>query len=517
MTRTGARGAVRVLRAAQAAALDADAAAAGIPSRALMQRAGSAAATEIVRRLPHLLADGVLIYTGAGNNGGDGWVLARALATVGIRVTVTESAPSNTDDARAERELARALVSSAPLGSERIIVDALLGTGARGAPRGNTATAIDAIASARARGATIVALDIPSGVDADSGDAPISVRADLTLTFAALKRGLLAARSRTGTIVVLDIGLGEGDATSPELVREHWVRDRVPPIGAEMHKGSRKKLAIVGGGGGMSGAAMLVARSAMRSGIGLVRLVVPRETLPVVQGAEPHALAHAWPADDEGREAMRATLESWADVLVLGPGLGTTEVTRTLARSVLSEWRGPVVVDADGLNVFAGDVKALGRLCAGRPALVTPHVGEAARLLGDEPDAVARDRYDAALRLAKATNATVLLKGVPTILAARDGRTMVSASGTPALAAGGSGDILAGIAGTLLAHADDPLVAGACAAWVHGRAAEIATRGRAPRGVPLSRVMDSLELAWSFSPPPPSYPAIVELPAVPET
>lgn len=214
---------------------------------------------------------------------------------------------------------------------------------------------------------------------------------------------------------------------------------------------------------------------------------------------------------------MRAPAASWADVLVMGPGLGDTDVTRTLARSVLAEWRGPVVIDADGLNVFAGDAKTLGRLCAGRPALITPHAGEAARLLGAESDALARDRYDTALRLAKLTNATVLLKGVPTILASHDGRTMVSATGTGALAAGGSGDILAGIAGTLLAHANDPLVAAACAAWVHGRAGEIATRGRAPRGVPLARLMDSLEIAWSFSPPPPSYPAIVELPAVPES
>ncbi|MGQ0714013.1 MAG: NAD(P)H-hydrate dehydratase [Gemmatimonadaceae bacterium] len=517
MTRGSAIRTLRVLRAAQAAALDAEAAHAGIPSRALMQRAGAASATEIVRRLPHLLPDGVHIYTGAGNNGGDGWVLARALATAGVRVAVTESAPSNTEDARAERELARVSVASGPSGNERIVVDALLGTGARGAPRGNASAAIDAIAAARARGATVVALDVPSGIDSDTGSAEIAVHADLTLTFAAIKRGLLAARSHTGTIVVLDIGLGEGEATAPELVREAWVRDRVPPLRAEAHKGARKRLVIVGGGGGMTGAAMLVSRAAMRSGIGLVRLVVPRESLAVVQSAEPYALAHAWPVDDEGREAMRATLASWANVLVLGPGLGDTEVTGALAREVLGAWRGPVVIDADGLNVFAEDARALSRLCAGRPALITPHGGEAARLLGAEYETIAGDRYEAASRLAKLTNATVLLKGVPTILASRDGRTMVSATGGPALATGGSGDILAGIAATLLAHVEDPLVAGACAAWVHGRAAEIATRGRAPRGVPLARVLDSLELAWNFAPPPPSYPALVELPSVAET
>jgi NAD(P)H-hydrate epimerase len=513
VTRAGAPWAVRVLRAADAAALDSDAAAAGIPSRALMQRAGAAAATEIVRRLPHLLDDGVLVFTGPGNNGGDGWVLARALATAGLQVAVTEVMPSKTEDAKAERALASTHVSTAATGRERLVVDALLGTGTQGPPRGEVASAIDAIAAARALGATVIALDVPTGVDADTGEAGVAVYADLTLTFAALKRGLLAARSHTGTIVVLDIGLGEGDAAAPELVREHWVRDMVPPINAETHKGARGRLAIVGGGGGMTGAAVLAARAAMRSGIGLVRLVVPREALPIVQAAEPHALATPWPLD----EALSPTIVSWPHVLVLGPGLGDTKETCALARKVLGGWRGPVVIDADGLNVFAGDAKALGTFCNGRPALLTPHVGEASRLLGEETAAVARDRYDSAARLAALAHATVLLKGVPTIVAAGDGRTMVSASGTPALAAGGSGDLLAGIAATLLARLEDPLVAGACAAWVHGRAAEIATRGRAPRAVPLSRVLEGLELAWNFAPPPPTYPAIAELPAVVES
>lgn len=516
MTSAGVR-AVRVLRAAEAAALDSEAAAAGIPSRALMQRAGAAAATEIVRRLPHLLNEGVLLFTGGGNNGGDGWVLARALATAGVRVAVTEVSPSKAEDARAERALACSLVSMQATGRERIVVDALLGTGTRGAPRGEIAAAIDAIAAERAKGVTVVALDIPSGVDADTGDTTVAVHADLTLTFAAPKRGLLAARSHTGTIVVLDIGLGEGNGAAPELVREHWVRAMIPPIAVDAHKGTRGRLAIVGGGGGMTGAAVLAARAAMRSGIGLVRLVVPREALPIVQAAEPHALALAWPLDDEARQAMRETLASWAHVLLLGPGLGDTEETHALARDVLAGWRGPVVIDADGLNAFAGDAKTLGKLCDGRPALLTPHVAEAARLLGEESAAVARDRYDAAARLAQMARATVLLKGVPTIITSPNGRTMVSASGTPALAAGGSGDLLAGISATLLGRVQDALVAGACAAWVHGRAGEIATRGHAPRGVPLSKVLEGLELAWSFSPPPPTYPAILELPAVAES
>ena len=482
-----------------------------------MQRAGAAAAVEIVRRLPHLLSGGVIIHTGPGNNGGDGWVLARALAAAGVQVSVIEASAPKTDDARAERELAKPFVATAATGRENIIVDALLGTGSRGAPRDDIARAIDAIGAARARGATVVSLDVPSGVDADTGEATVAVHADLTLTFAAIKRGLLAARSHAGTIVVLDIGLGEGGEGLPELVREEWVRDHVPPLGAEVHKGVRGRLAIVGGGGGMTGAAVLAARAAMRSGIGLVRLIVPRATLSIVQGTEPHALAHAWPVDDEGRAATQATLSSWAHVLLIGPGLGDTNETRDMTRGLLTEWRGPVVIDADGLNVFAGDAEALGRMCDGRPALLTPHLAEAARLLDEDLATILRDRYAAAHRLASLTRATVVLKGVPTIIASQAGRALVSASGTPVLAAGGSGDLLAGISASLLARASDPMVAAACAAWVHGRAGEIATRGRPPRGVPLPRVLDGLELAWSFSPPPPSYPGILELPAVAES
>ena len=517
MIRAGALRAARVLRAADAAALDRDAASAGIPSRALMQRAGAAAATEIVRRLPHLLSNGVLIYTGAGNNGGDGWVVARALATAGVRVAVNEVSASKTADAEAERGLATPLIARGGTGRERIVIDALLGTGSRGAPRGETAKAVEEIAASRGQGATVVALDIPSGVDADTGDATLAVHADLTLTFGGVKRGLLSARSHAGTIVVLDIGLGEGSEELPELVQEQWVREMVPPIAADAHKGVRGRLAIVGGGGGMTGAAVLAARAAMRSGIGLVRLIVPRAALSIVQGVEPHALAHAWPVDDEGSAATQATLSTWAHVLLIGPGLGDTDETRVLAREVLREWRGPVVIDADGLNVFAGDTRALGTLCKERPALLTPHLAEAARLLGEDTAAVARDRYDAAARLAAITHATVVLKGVPTIITAPGGRTMVSASGTPALAAAGSGDLLAGMSASLLHRASDSLTAGACAAWVHGRAGEIATRGRAPRGVPLARVLEALELAWTFSPPPPSYPGILELPAVAES
>ena len=198
--------------------------------------------------------------------------------------------------------------------------------------------------------------------------------------------------------------------------------------------------------------------------------------------------------------------------MLVGPGLGMSERTRGLVEALLTRWRGPVVLDADALNVFAGDAAILARLLDGRPALLTPHVAEFARLAGGTPeDALAR-RFDAGLGLASALGSTVLLKGVPTVISEPGGRRAVSAAGTAALATGGSGDLLGGIAATLLAHTGDAFAAAACAAWVHGRAAELATRARPVRGTTLDHVLAELPNAWTPPRAPPRYPALATVP-----
>ncbi|HEU4641878.1 MAG TPA: NAD(P)H-hydrate dehydratase [Gemmatimonadaceae bacterium] len=509
---------VRVTSAEESAARDAAAIAAGIPSRALMERAGAAAVTEIARAYPRLLREPVLVYAGAGNNGGDGWVVARALVAAGCRVHVVSVGEARTEDARAERALAEPLVSTErPAECPGLVIDALLGTGARGAPRGAVADAVAEILELRARGATVVALDIPSGVDADTGAATGGVvRAHLTLTFGTAKRGLLVARQWAGRIVVLDIGLSRSgdDDGAPTLVSAPWVRAVVPDIPAEAHKGTRRKLVVIGGRLGMTGATVLAARAAMRSGIGMVRLVVAEESVPVVQAAEPHALARAWPGERE--RDVEETVGGWADVVLLGPGLGDTPASRTLVERVLGAWRGPVVLDADALNVFKGDTAALRDLLGGRAALLTPHPAELARLCGATVEDVLAKRFDIGARVARDTGAAVLLKGVPTVIASPSGERLVSASGTPALAAAGSGDLLGGIAATLLAQVGDPLAAGACAAWAHGRAAELAQRGGGPRGVVLADVERAISDVWSerLAEPASCYPALATLDAV---
>ena len=483
-------------------------------------------------RYPFHVGSGAFVLAGPGNNGGDAWVVARALAATGATVHFHEPVEARTSDTVAERALALPMLGDGaltrmPLGSllpsfgQRLVIDGLLGTGATGAPRGPVEEAIALIERLRANGATVVSLDVPSGVDATTGHcAGRSVTADLTLTFGTLKRGILTARDRCGAVAVLDIGLGTHSELAdgaPPLVDARYVAGVLPSIPANAHKGTRKRLAIVGGAVGMAGAVVLAARAAARSGVGMVKLVVGTESLPVVQEAEPAALARVWPDDDE---TARRDVAEWADVVAIGPGLGRTKETRQLVERILRVWQGPVVVDADALNVFAGDAGALGALLAGRSALLTPHPAEFARLADVGVDEVLTSRFDIGRTLAERCRAVVLLKGVPTIVTAPDGTQLVSATGSPALATAGSGDVLTGIAATLLAQIGDALAAGAAAAWVHGRAAELAQEAapsvghRSTRGTTLDDVLAALPATWQLDARPTRYPVLAELPAV---
>src|SRR5450759_964619 len=496
----------------------------GTPSRVLMQRAGTAAAGEISRRYSERLRNGVVVFTGPGNNGGDGWVVAGTLARWGVEVTVVEVAKATkakSPDAVTEREAAIDSVKLADSFDDdaALVIDALLGTGFEGDPRGNVSEAIATINELHGRGAHVAALDVPSGLDATTGHHSTCVVADVTLSFGGIKRGLLLARDCCGEIVALDIGLDEHPARAivnrgtrelslPILIDGEWVRSRVPPIRFDAHKGIRKHLAVVGGGKGMPGAVVLASRAALRSGIGLVRVLVAPENVSPVLAAVPSALISEWPSSEN---QITAEISKWADAVVIGPGLGKSNETRSLVERILRDSKVPVLLDADALNVFEGDAKSLGKLLEGRPALITPHVAEFARLAGIDVKTVPGDRFDVGLDLARQLGATVLLKGSPTVIFTRDGDRHVIARGTAALGTGGSGDLLDGIAGTVLAQTQDATVAGSCAAWVHGRAAEFCEY---VRGTTLEDVLYALPRAWNEIEPAPEAPVLAELPAV---
>jgi NAD(P)H-hydrate epimerase len=514
---------VAVVDAATSAACDAAAIASGIPSRALMQRAGAAAAAELALRFGHLLERGVVVATGPGNNGGDGWVVAHALHAAGVRVRVVECVAARTPDAIAER--AAAIAAGVPTtnnvehllaGGEEISIDALLGTGfaADGPLRGDIAVAVDRLGELAERGAIVVALDVPTGLDASTGQQSGPLRAALTITFGTVKRGQLVARGACGEIVVVDIGLGahaRGAASAMPLAGATWFCESLPRIAADAHKGTRAKIAIVGGAPGMAGASVLAARAALRSGAGLVRCVVAPASLQAVQEAEPAALGAVWPTDDPGLDAIA----DWADVLLIGPGLGK-QGARTMVERLLGVFQGPVVLDADALNAYARDLPSLARVLGKRPALLTPHPAEFGRLVGLDVESVLAGRFDLPARLAADVGAAVLLKGVPTVVAAASGTVHVVAEGTPVLATGGAGDVLGGIAATLLAHTNgDAALAGALAAFAHGRAAA-AVSARQVRGYTLDDVLTSLPAVWSLQSDAARPPILAELPSVGE-
>jgi NAD(P)H-hydrate epimerase len=478
-----------------------------------MQRAGTAAAREISRRYSERLRNGAVVFTGPGNNGGDGWVVAGILARDGVEVTVVEvekATRAKSPDAVAEREAAIDLVKltdSADDGSA-VVIDALLGTGFEGEPRGKIGEAIAKINELRGQRAWVAALDVPSGLDATTGQHSACVVADLTLSFGGVKRGTLLARDCCGEIVNAPAKGPLTELPLPILVDGAWVRSRIPPIRYDAHKGIRKHLAVVGGGKGMPGAVVLASRGALRSGIGLLRVLVAADNVNPVLSSVPSALISDWPSS---ANQISAEISKWADAVVIGPGMGKSKETKKLVERILGDSAIPALLDADAINVFEGNAKSLGRLLEGRPALITPHPAEFARLAELDVKAVLGSRFDIGLDLSRELGATVLLKGSPTVVFTPAGDRYVVARGTAALGTGGSGDLLDGIAGTMLAQTQDATAAGCCSAWVHGRAAELCEY---VRGTTLEDVLYALPRAWNELEPPPEPPILAELPAV---
>lgn len=511
---------IYVTTAAEAAALDARTIQQGTPSLELMRRAGAAAAREVERRYASEVRGGVCVLVGPGNNGGDGWVVADELARRGATVRALEfDSGRRSADSQSMREhaLGNVIVAESWTG-EALIVDALLGTGAQGAPRDELLRGVETAHSARSHGAKVVSLDMPSGVDATTGEHSATVTADLTVTFGTVKRGQLAARNLCGELIVVDIGLCEpvDPASVPTLFTVTDVAALVPAFAADAHKGTRGNVAIVGGARGMAGAALLAAQGALRTGAGLVRLCVADDSALVAHVAVPAALVTRW---SELSGAAAQFLRDWCGAVAIGPGLSQTPEARGMLREVLDSLSCPLVADADALNLFASDAatfETMTRAATEKQLVLTPHPGEMARLLGGNRSAkeVNAQRYDVAPELAGRTRTTVLLKGVPTVIASPDGRRRVCAVGTPALATGGSGDLLTGIVATLLAQGLTGFDAASVGAWAHGRAAELATAGRSSRGVTLSDVVERVRDVWSESQPPLPEGVLAVLPAV---
>ena len=454
-----------------------------------METAGRAVVQVLVDELPVAITGGVLIAAGAGNNGGDGWVMARVLHAAGIPVWVTALDPK-TDDALDNRALAR-LSGVRELGREEawpqvsVAVDALLGTGAVGPAKGDLLALAERLA---AYGAPIVAVDGPTGLDLTSGEAHGPIRAQLTVTFAGPRRGHLLAREWCGKIVVVDIGLTPPDSAWPVLVTDGWAAARLPRLAPQMHKGDRGRVCVIGGADGMSGAVLHAARAALAAGAGLVKLVAARDTIAAAQASLPDVLTVESTLGGQLEPPVVQALE-WADALVLGPGLGRETARGDFVARVLERKPVATVIDADALHYFAG--------AANRDVVCTPHLGEFRALAGDAlADEAANDRWSAAARAASKLKCTVLLKGVPTVIADMSGTEHVVASGNPGLATGGSGDLLAGFVGAFLARGAPEAEAAALGAHALGRAAEQGARQWSARSLRPADVLAALPDVW---------------------
>ena len=482
----------------------------------LMERAGAGVVRAMAGRYGPLLALRVLVLCGRGNNGGDGFVAARLLKQAGAipHVVVLGDAAKIEGDAqkhlwamrdegvipvevRADTELYRAAE-----GEWDFALDAMLGTGAEGAPRGLFAAGVEVLRELDDRGVRVVAVDLPTGVDTDTGAiARRTVRADLTVTFGAPKRGqwLYPGRAFVGALEVVDIGLVETpDPRALELATPAAMAALVPLRDPRAHKGSAGRLLVIGGSAGMTGSVTLAARAANRAGAGYVRAAVPASLADVMAVKLTEEIALAMPetrARSLATAALKPLLAASRDAraVVLGPGLSREKATAALARRVAAGIRTPLLIDADGLNAFEGRLDALRRIVA--PAVLTPHLGELSRLSGRDADALEARRIDAAIEYAWAFRAVVVLKGAPTVTAAPDGRATVNPTGNPGLATLGTGDVLSGTIGALLAQGLEPYDAARLGAWLHGTAGDLAAERLGVHGVTAGDLLDTLPLA----------------------
>jgi ADP-dependent NAD(P)H-hydrate dehydratase / NAD(P)H-hydrate epimerase len=412
----------------------------------LMERAGRAVADVVLARFPGRVA----VVCGGGNNGGDGRVAARALGDAGRQVTVV--------DAYGE------------LGEHDVIVDALLGIGLKDAPRDEAARMIERI---NASGKPVVAVDVPSGVDASTGEvAGAAVYAAVTVTFGAAKVGLAVAPGRfhAGSVQVAGIGLAPG-AHEHALVPAAALADvpRKAPSSTKYRAGS---VLVVGGSRGLTGAPMLAALAAFRADAGYVAVAAPESCLPAIEGRLLEAVKRPLPEDSAGRllpRAADAVLEAAerAGAVAIGPGLGRSDGTRELVRILLERLELPVVLDADGL----WELDPFERRA---PTVLTPHAGELARLLGATAEEVDAHRLEAVRRAASRFGSVVLLKGADSLVAAPREGVLVAAYGRPSLATAGTGDVLTGVVAAFLAKGLAARQAAAAAAVAHGLASRLA-------------------------------------------
>ena len=492
----------------------------GVPSAVLMERAALAAADEVLS-LRGASDGAVLILCGSGNNGGDGFACARILHMKGVPVTVLFAGREENMTAETRRQsgicgrLGLRAVKPEEIpedgnagerfwNSFELIVDALLGIGLSREVGGCIRDLIQKANAARAR---IVSIDIPSGVDADTGRVlGAGIYAAVTVTMQCIKPGLLLypGAENTGRLVVADLGIPEPASGNPDIidavsgvsgidesasgiagtsrsrvasdVRSMRLMERedlklvLPVRSASGNKGTFGKLLIIAGSENMAGAAFLCASAALRSGAGMVKVLTPSVNREILQRSLPEAMLATWDSLGKMETELHRALD-WCDAVVCGPGIGRSEEASRLVHELLAVCEKPVVLDADGLNVLEGDLSVLTNTPSGRVTL-TPHIGEMARLTGKSAADIKNDLVTSAREISTLTGATCVLKDARTVTALPDGGIFFNNTGNSGMATAGSGDVLAGILGSLIVQGTDPGYAAAAAVVLHGAAGD---------------------------------------------
>ena len=498
---------------------------AAIPGTVLMDRAGYRVA-KAVRRLADAARPGrrsvIRLIAGRGNNGGDAFAAARHLREADFDVEVWLAASASAVQGDALDHLGRMRRAGVllrefpgekewdawplPSSSEGVIlVDGLLGTGSRGAPQGAVARAIRWL-NAAAANSLVVAIDIPSGLDGDTGAAPgDAVVADVTVTLAFPKVGLLQTRAVNyiGSLEVMDIGIpaafAAGLSSELELIAAVDLRRFFGRRPNDAHKGTYGHVLLVGGAAGYAGAIAFAAQAAARSGVGRVTALVPTGIASTVAALVPEAMVHAAPQTESGSlaagalEALFCDLGRFTSVLA-GPGMTPHADTGRIVRHLLAGLRVPLILDADALNVLGQDFAPLRASAAA--VVLTPHPGEMARLMGCTNDGIQADRAGVVRRAAEQTRATIVLKGAGTLVAAADTPLHVNLTGNPGMATGGMGDVLAGLIAGLAAQGMAPFDAARAGVYLHGCAGDIAARRLSQAGMTAPDVIAALPAAF---------------------
>lgn len=462
----------------------------GIPGFELMTRAAASAFAMLRRRWPE--ARRVRIVCGAGNNGADGYLVGRDALAAGLAVDLVALDPPKGGDAIRAREAFKAGKGAIHPMSHwdafppaDVVVDAIYGTGLNRAPEGDAADAIQAI---NASGAPVLALDVPSGLSADTGACPgVAVRANATATFIVHKRGLHTHEAAvTGVVELFDLDLPRTILEAPDarLLEAAWL----PRRPRDSHKGSNGHVLAIGGDHGTGGAVRMAAEAALRTGAGLVSVATREENVLAMNAARPELMPHGV----NGPQALQPMLEK-ASVLALGPGLGQAAWGHALWTTALDAGL-PTVLDADGLNLLQAEPRPLPSRI-----VLTPHPGEAGRLLGVSTKDIQADRFAAARELAKRYRAVVVLKGNGSLIVSPAGEVAICPWGNPGMASGGMGDTLTGIIAGLLAQGCEPYDAACLGVGLHARAADVAARA-GERGLlagdllePLRRLVNGLD------------------------